>query len=108
MPVTVSVNMMTVVHMSSAGVSPCFPDVCKTPSNTGVTPIPYPNIAMSTDTASETKQVQCDGFGVCVVDSNFQMSAGDEAGAAGGVASSRTKGKAEFVNFSMDVMFENK
>ena len=108
MPGTVRVNNMSVVHMQSAGVSSAFPDVCKTPSNTGTTPIPYPNIALSTDTASATTQVQCENCGVCVCDSKFQMSSGDEAGVAGGVASSKTKGAAEFVNFSFDVLFENK
>jgi hypothetical protein len=34
------------------------------------------------------------------------MSSGDEAGAAGGVASNKIKGKAEFVNFSFDVQVE--
>jgi Domain of unknown function (DUF4150) len=44
-----------------------------------------------------------------VKDSNFKMSTGDEAGSAGGgVASSKIKGKAEFVNFSFDVQFEGK
>ena len=49
------------------------------------------------------------GNPVCVKDSNFSTSTGDEAGTAGGgVASSKTKGKAEFVNFSFDVKFEGK
>src|SRR5262249_11838208 len=42
-------------------------------------------------------------------DSNFSTSTGDEAGSAGGgVASNKIKGKAEFVNFSFDVMVEGK
>src|SRR4051794_18887533 len=32
MPATVSVNMLTVVHKSSDGVTIAFPDVCKTPA----------------------------------------------------------------------------
>ena len=37
------------------------------------------------------------------------MSTGDEAGTAGGgVVSGKIKGKAEFVNFSFDVLFEGK
>ena len=36
------------------------------------------------------------------------MSTGDEAGSAGGVVSSKIKGKAEFVLFSFDVKFEGK
>jgi hypothetical protein len=50
-----------------------------------------------------------EGNPVCVKDSNFSTSTGDEGGTAGGgVASGKTKGKAEFVNFSFDVKFEGK
>jgi hypothetical protein len=63
---------------------------------------------MSSDTAKGTKKVRCDGNPVCVEDSNFSMSTGDEAGAAGGLMSGKIKGKAEFVNFSFDVQFEGK
>jgi hypothetical protein len=108
MGVTVGVNSMSVVHAGSSGISSAFPDVCKTPSPAGPVPIPYPNIAQSSDTASGTKKVKCDGESVCVEDSNFSTSTGDEAGTAGGVVSSKTKGKAEFVNHSFDVKFEGK
>ncbi|EYF06838.1 DUF4150 domain-containing protein [Chondromyces apiculatus] len=109
MGVTVGVNNMSVVHKDSGGVSPCFPDVCKTPSPAGPVPIPYPNIARSSDTAKGTKKVKCDGNPVCVESSNFSTSTGDEAGTAGGgVVSNKTKGKAEFVNYSFDVKFEGK
>jgi hypothetical protein len=108
MPVTVGVNFLSVVHASSNGVTIAFPDVCKTPTPAGPIPIPYPNIAKSSDTASGTTKVKCDGNPVCVKDSNFSMSTGDEAGSAGGVVSGKIKGKAEFVLFSMDVKFEGK
>jgi hypothetical protein len=109
MGVSVGVNNLSVVHADSGGVSPSFPDVCKTPSPAGPVPIPYPNIAKSSDTAKGTSKVKCDGNPVCVKDSNFSMSTGDEAGSAGGgVASNKIKGKAEFVLFSMDVKFEGK
>ena len=109
MPVTVGVNYLSVVHASSSGVTIAFPDVCKTPSPAGPIPIPYPNIAQSSDTASGTTKVKCDGQSTCVKDSNFKMSTGDEAGSAGGgVASNKIKGKAEFVNFSFDVKAEGK
>ncbi len=108
MPVTVGANMLSVVHKSSNGVTIAFPDVCKTPSPAGPIPIPYPNIAMSSDTAKGTKKVKADGQSMCTKDSNFKMSTGDEAGAAGGVASSKIKGKAEYVNFSFDVKAEGK
>jgi hypothetical protein len=109
MPVTVGVNMLSVVHQGSNGVTIAFPDVCKTPSPAGPIPIPYPNIAQSSDTAKGTSTVKCDGNPVCVKDSNFKMSTGDEAGSAGGgVVSNKIKGKAEFVNFSFDVKFDGK
>ena len=108
MPVTVGVNKLSVVHASSNGVTIAFPDVCKTPSPGGPIPIPYPNIAKSSDTAQGTSTVKCDGNPVCVKDSNFMMSTGDEAGSLLGVASNKIKGKAEFVNVSFDVKFEGK
>jgi len=106
---TVGVNKMSVVTKDSNGITVAFPDVCKTPSPGGPIPIPYPNIARSSDTAQGTKKVTVEGNPVCVKDSNFSTSTGDEGGTAGGgVASSKTKGKAEFVNFSFDVQFEGK
>jgi hypothetical protein len=108
MGATVGVNMMSVVHQDSGGISPSFPDVCKTPTPAGPIPIPYPNIAKSGDTAKGTKKVKCDGNPVCVEDSNFSTSTGDEPGSAGGIMSSKTKGKAEFINASFDVQFEGK
>jgi uncharacterized protein DUF4150 len=110
MSVTVGANGMSVVHKDSGGISSAFPDVCKTPAPPAPPiPIPYPNIAKSSDTADGTSTVLCDGNPACVKDSNFSTSTGDEAGnAGGGVVSNKTKGKAEFVNFSFDVQFEGK
>src|SRR5712692_5949285 len=109
MGVTVGVNNLSVVHAGSGGVTIAFPDVCKTPSPAGPIPIPYPNIAQSSDTAQGSKTVKMDGNPICLKDSNFSMSTGDEAGSAGGgVVSSKIKGKAEFVNYSFDVKVEGK
>lgn len=109
MPPSVGVNKLSVVNKDTNGVTIAFPDVCKTPSPGGPIPIPYPNIAKSGDTAKGTKKVKVQGKPVCVKDSNFSTSVGDEAGTAGGgVASNKTKGKAEFVNYSFDVQFEGK
>jgi len=49
--VTTFANSESVTHRSSSGVSIAFPDVCKTPPvpTHGPIPIPYPNIAMSSD-----------------------------------------------------------
>ena len=108
MGVTVGVNYLSVVHKSSNGVTIAFPDVCKTPTPAGPIPIPYPNIAMSSDTGKAAKKVKADGQKVSTKDSNFKMSTGDEAGSAQGVASNKIKGKAEYVLFSFDVKFEGK
>jgi hypothetical protein len=109
MGVTVGVDSLSVVHADSGGITSAFPDVCKTPSPAGPVPIPYPNIAKSSDTAEGASTVSCDGNPPCVKDSNFRISTGDEAGTAGGgVVSGKIKGKAEFVNFSFDVFFDGK
>lgn len=106
MPVTVSANHLTVVHAGSNGVTIAFPDVCKTPAPP--VPVPYPNVARSSDTAKGAKTVKADGNPICIESSNFMLSTGDEAGALLGVASNKIKGKAEFVNFSFDVQVEGK
>ena len=110
MPVTVGVNKLSIVNSDSNGVTIAFPDVCKTPAPPApFVPIPYPNIAKSGDMAQGTKQVTAGGNPICVKDSNFSTSTGDEGGSAGGgMISSKIKGKAEFVNFSFDVQFEGK
>ena len=109
MPVTVGVNFMSVVHAGSNGMTMAFPDVCKTPAPPAPPiPIPYPNMAKSSDTAQGASTVKCDGNPVCVKDSNFMVSTGDEPGSLLGVASNKIKGKAEFVNFSFDTKFEGK
>ena len=103
MPVTVAVNFMSVVHKDSGGITIAFPDVCKTPTPAGPVPIPYPNIAMSSDTAQGSTTVKMDGNPIMIKSSNFKTSTGDEAGSVGGVVSNTVKGKAEFVNYSFDV-----
>jgi hypothetical protein len=109
MGVTVGVNSLSVVHKGSGGFTSAFPDVCKTPTPGGPVPIPYPNIAKSSDTAKGASTVKADGNPICVKDSNFCLSTGDEAGTAGGgVVSNKIKGKAEFVNFSFDVKADGK
>jgi len=109
MPVTVGADGMSVVHAGSNGVTQAMPDVCLTPAPPAPpVPIPYPNVAMSSDTASGASTVLSDGNPTCVSDSNFAVSTGDEAGTALGVASGKIKGKAEFVNYSFDVFAEGK
>lgn len=108
MPATINVNTRTVVHASSSGVATAFPDVCKTPTPGGPVPIPYPNVAMSSDTSQGSQTVKMDGNPIMLKKSVFSTSTGDEAGSVGGVVSNTFKGKAEFVNYSFDVKVEGK
>jgi hypothetical protein len=108
MPASVTANFMTVVHASSNGTAMWFPDVCKTPTPGGPIPIPYPNVAMSSNTASGSTSVKVDGNPIMLKDSNYSMSSGDEAGSAMGVVSNKIKGKAEPVNYSFDVKVDGK
>jgi uncharacterized protein DUF4150 len=110
MGVTVIVNERTVVHPDSGGMAIAGPpDVCKTPTPGGPVPIPYPNVALSIDTAEGSKTVTCDGNSIMLKGSVFSKSTGDEAGTAGGgVVSGVIKGKATFSNYSFDVKFEGR
>lgn len=90
-----------------------FPDVCFTPPENPATPpgvpIPYPNTAFAKDTTSGSKHVKISGGEVMLKNkSYFKTSTGDEAGCAAkkGVITSKIKGKAYFINWSMDVKFE--
>jgi uncharacterized Zn-binding protein involved in type VI secretion len=108
-PASVKVNARTVVHQASNGVATAFPDVCQTPSPAGPVPVPYPNVALSSDTAQGSSDVKMDGNPIMLQGSTFATSSGDEAGTAGGgVVSGQIKGKAEFVNYSFDVTVEGK
>ena len=105
---TVYANSRGVAHKGSGGMSPVFPDVCKTPTPAGPVPIPYPNIGKSSDTSSGPTSVKTDGQMPMTKDANYMMSTGDEAGSAGGVVSSKFKGKCELMLHSFDVKFEGK
>lgn len=109
MPVTTSVNKMTVVHKGSTGISQAFPDVCKTPAPPAPPlPIPYPNIAMSSDTADGSTTVKVDGNPIMLSTSKYAMSTGDEAGSLFGVVSNKVKGSANPQSWSMDVKVDGK
>ncbi len=102
---TTTVNMLTVVHKKSGGVSTAFPDICKTPTPAGgvPAPIPYPNIAFSKDTANGSTTVKVDGQSIMLLKSNFSTSTGDEPGSLGGIISQIIKGKALPITASFDV-----
>jgi Domain of unknown function (DUF4150) len=105
---TVFVNCRGVAHKGSGGMSPIFPDVCKTPTPAGPVPIPYPNVGKAADTSSGPTSVKTDGQMPMTQDAKYMMTTGDEAGSAGGVVSGKVKGPAEFMMYSFDVKFEGK
>ena len=109
MPCTVFVNGRGVVHQSSGGMSPVFPDVCKTPAPPGPpVPIPYPNIGKSSDTSQGPTNVKTDGSMPMVKGAQYSMSSGDEPGSLGGVISGVFKSECEFMMYSFDVKFDGK
>jgi hypothetical protein len=90
-----------------------FPDVCFTPPENPATPpgvpVPYPNTAFAKDTTQGSKTVKISGQEVMLKNkSYFKTSTGDEAGCAAkkGIITSKIKGKAYFISWSMDVKFE--
>jgi hypothetical protein len=108
MPATVNANQLALVHASSSGMNIIFPDPCKTPTPGGPIPIPYPNIAQSSDTADATSTVKVDGNPVMVKGANYRRSSGDEAGTALGIVSSKNMGKATPMLYSFDVKLDGK
>jgi uncharacterized Zn-binding protein involved in type VI secretion len=109
MSATIIVNGRSVVHKDSGGQAPSVPDFCKTPAPPGPpVPIPYPNLAKSSDTADGSTTVKMDGNPIMLKGSTFSTSTGDEAGTLKGVASNTNKGVAKFADYSFDVKVEGK
>ena len=86
------------------------PDVCKTPSPTGTTPVPYVNIFQCSMVTPNTacSKVFIAGSPALHVKSQSTISNGDEAGNMGGVVSSKFIGKGEFIKGSVKVTLEGK
>jgi hypothetical protein len=55
-----------------------FPDVAETPSQPSQVPVPYPNVAESSDVSKGTKAVKTDGKPIMTEKSSFGTSSGDE------------------------------
>jgi hypothetical protein len=79
-------NKEEITHKSSQVVTSTVPDVCKTPSPAGPVPIPYPNIAKSSDTSSGSKKVKVEGKESSLKNkSHYEKSSGDEPSQTSGV-----------------------
>lgn len=102
-------NNRSIIHQGDNGVHTAAPpDVCKTPSPGGPVPIPYVNVARSGDLAKGTKKVKIEGNPTANAGSELSTSMGDEPGTAGGVVSSKFKGKMTWGSTSTDVKSEGK
>jgi hypothetical protein len=109
MPSKTFANNRGIAHKGSNGMSIVFPDVCKTPAPPAPPiPIPYPNIAKSSDTSKGAKKVKTDGKMPMVKGAKYSTSTGDEPGTLKGIMSSTTKGECEFMLYSFDIKFEGK
>jgi len=101
----VLINGRTAVHAGSQGTLNTI-DVCMTPSGTGSTPIPYPNVARSADADKAAGSVFVNGNPMCHIKSVFKKSTGDQPGSHKGIVSGKTQGEASFVSASANVFVE--
>lgn len=101
----VLINGRTAVHAGSGGVLTTV-DVCKTKIGKRTVPIPYTNVAQSSDSSKTASSVVINGNPACTKDSVFSKSKGDEPGNRNGIKS-RTRGKeASFLTASANVQIE--
>lgn len=71
------------------GICFAFPDVRNTPTPSGMTPMPYPNIAKLADAKHVSTNVTAGGKPVIRKDSSISSSSGGEAGSGGPVSSTQ-------------------
>ncbi|WP_304466062.1 DUF4150 domain-containing protein [Vitiosangium sp. GDMCC 1.1324] len=84
------------------------PDVCKVPTPAGPVPTPFVNTAQDSMLTKGSKSVTIDGHPVALTSSEISTSSGDEPGTAGGLISSKFKGKLTWGGGSVDVKIEGK
>jgi hypothetical protein len=90
-------------------VTPGPTDVCKTPSPGGPIPLPYPNIAQTSqaDGSSCSSKVKVCNKSAATTKTSIMMSSGDEPGTAGGgIMSNLFKGSCKFKKGSSKVKVE--
>ncbi len=106
---SVFANGLSIIHKGDGLTHTCpVPDVCKTPSPAGPVPIPYVNVAVGAELVDGSSSVNVEGNPVALESSNIPSSSGDEAGSAGGVISSKNKGKLTWSTASPNVKFDGK
>ncbi|WAS97364.1 DUF4150 domain-containing protein [Nannocystis punicea] len=103
----VTANNRTIVHRGDGLTNvAALPDVCKTPTPAGPTPVPYPNVARDADLAKGSKHVKIAGTPVGHAKSELSRSSGDEAGTLGGIVSGKNRGKMTWGSSSPNVLVE--
>jgi len=101
----VLINGRSAVHAGSNGKLMTV-DVCLTQVGNSVVPIPYPNVAQSSDADKTASSVLINGEPACTTDSVFAKSKGDEPGNKKGVKSGKKGDEASFLSGSQNVQIE--
>jgi len=101
----VLINGRTAVHAGSGGTLVTV-DVCNTKVGKHTVPIPYTNVAQSTDSSKTASSVLINGNPACTKDSVFSKSKGDEPGNRNGVKSGTRGKEASFLSASANVQIE--
>lgn len=97
------------VATKQGGTCEAFPDTCNTPAPPAPpVPVPYPNTAqlVQANPGTCSKKVKVLNQPVITKQTVITMSAGDEAGSAGGVVSGMIKGPVQFKQGSAKVKVE--
>ncbi|NTX40937.1 DUF4150 domain-containing protein [Myxococcus sp. CA033] len=102
-------NGRSIIHKGSGNThTSAAPDVCKVPTPGGPVPTPFVNSAQDSMLINGSTSVTINGHPVALVDSELSSSSGDEPGTAGGLISSKFKGKMAWGSGSVDVRIEGK
>ncbi|PTL79928.1 DUF4150 domain-containing protein [Vitiosangium sp. GDMCC 1.1324] len=102
-------NGRSILHKGSGNThTSAAPDVCKVPTPGGPVPTPFVNSAQDSMLTKGSKSVTINGHPVALTDSELSTSSGDEPGTAGGLISSKFKGKMAWGSGSVDVKIEGK
>ncbi|QQR46147.1 DUF4150 domain-containing protein [Myxococcus xanthus] len=102
-------NGRSILHKGSGNThTSAAPDVCKVPTPGGPVPTPFVNSAQDSMLTKGSKSVTINGHPVALTDSELSVSSGDEPGTAGGLISSKFKGKLAWGSGSVDVKIEGK
>ncbi|NTX05721.1 DUF4150 domain-containing protein [Myxococcus sp. CA040A] len=102
-------NGRSILHKGSGNThTSAAPDVCKVPTPGGPVPTPFVNSAQDATLTHGSTSVTINGHPVALTDSELSTSSGDEPGTAGGLISSKSKGKMAWGSGSVDVKIEGK